>query len=112
MRSATPLHRLTLAAACVGLFAAAGATLAQDAQQTPPPTGDDSATSSSQTGDFKRLDSDADGYVSKDEAAADAQLTSDFARRDVNGDGKLSESEFATAAEAGAPPADDGGKKP
>lgn len=114
MRSIIPLRRLTLALACGSLFAT-GAALAQDAQQTPPPTGGDSSASSSSqqpqgASDFKKLDANADGYVSKDEAVADAALTSDFAKRDVDGDGKLSESEFATSSST-PPPTDDAGKK-
>ncbi len=105
MRTILPFH--PLAWACAGLFAA-GAALAQDAKPTPPPT--DATTAPQQAGDFKRLDSNADGYINKDEAMVDAQVTSDFARRDINGDGKLSESEFATA--AAPPPTDDAGKKP
>lgn len=110
MRSLIPFRRLTLALACGSLFAT-GAALAQDAQQTPPPTGGDSAAPQSQgASDFKKLDANADGYVSKDEAVADAALTSDFVKRDVDGDGKLSESEFAANGST-PPPTDDAGKK-
>ena len=110
MRSIIPFRRLTLALACGGLFAA-GAALAQDAQQTPPPTGSDNASPQSQgASDFKKLDANADGYISKDEAVADAALTSDFTKRDVDGDGKLSESEFAANGST-PPPTDDAGKK-
>lgn len=110
MRSVIPFRRLALAVACGSLFAT-GAALAQDAQQTPPPTGDSASSQQPQgASDFKKLDANADGYVSKDEAVADAALTSDFVRRDVDGDGKLSQSEFASNGST-PPPADDAGKK-
>lgn len=110
MRTMNHPTRLALAIACASFFAA-GAALAQDAQTTPPPT----STTPPQATDFKQLDSNADGSISKDEAAVDAQLASDFARRDVNGDGKLSESEFASASGETTPtppPTDDSSKQP
>lgn len=108
MRSAIPFRRLTLALICSGLFAT-GTVLAQDAQQTPPT--DSAAPQSQGASDFKKLDANADGYVSKDEAVTDADLTRDFAKRDVDGDGKLSQSEFASNGST-PPPTDDTGKKP
>lgn len=111
MQSAITFRRLALALACGSLFAA-GAALAQDAQQNPPPSADPAASQPAPgAADFKTLDSNADGSVSKDEAVADAELTRDFDKFDVNGDGKLSETEFAATGRT-APPSSDGDQKP
>ena len=115
MRSLIALRTAALTLACGGLFAA-GAAFAQStepAQATPPPTSStppptgDSASSSTAPKTFKDLDSNADGYVSKDEAVADAKLSKHFAKHDTDGDGKLSETEFGDTSK----PAD-AGKQP
>jgi Ca2+-binding EF-hand superfamily protein len=44
---------------------------------------------------FKKLDTNNDGYISKDEAMADKELSKDWSNADKNRDGKLEESEFS-----------------
>jgi Ca2+-binding EF-hand superfamily protein len=44
---------------------------------------------------FKKLDTNKDGYISKDEAMADKELSKDWSHADKNSDGKVEESEFS-----------------
>lgn len=46
---------------------------------------------------FNQLDSNHDGYVSKDEAKRSADVSTRFDSIDINLDGKISPSEFSTA---------------
>jgi hypothetical protein len=44
---------------------------------------------------FNKLDTNHDGYISKDEARSNKELTEDWKRADRNRDDKLDESEFS-----------------
>lgn len=44
---------------------------------------------------FKNLDTNHDGYVSKEEAMSSKRLSQDWSKADTNKDGKLEESEFS-----------------
>ena len=44
---------------------------------------------------FQELDTNHDGYISKNEAKADHKLMKDWKSADANKDGKLEESEFS-----------------
>ena len=52
---------------------------------------------------FKNLDTNHDGYISKEEAAANKWLSKDWSKADTNKDGKLEESEFSALEENMAP---------
>ena len=52
------------------------------------------ATESSKPADFKQLDANKDGKLSRDEVAGDAMWTADFDAADTNKDGYLSKAEF------------------
>lgn len=44
---------------------------------------------------FNKLDTNHDGYISREEARSDRQLSQDWDSADTNQDGKLEESEFS-----------------
>jgi len=44
---------------------------------------------------FNKLDTNHDGYISKEEANADSQLTDDWENADTNSDGKINAAEFS-----------------
>ena len=52
-------------------------------------------TKSSEQEMFNKLDTNHDGYISKEEASANKELTEDWKRADRNRDDKLDESEFS-----------------
>lgn len=52
---------------------------------------------------FKNLDTNHDGYLSKDEAMSSKRLSQDWSKADTNKDGKLEESEFSAFEESMAP---------
>lgn len=47
--------------------------------------------------EFKRLDTDGDGYISRTEALKDPEVVRTFRRADANKDGRLDLDEYATA---------------
>ena len=55
------------------------------------------AQSGAQAVDYSKLDTNADGMISKDEAATDATLTSKFSMLDKDKDGSLSSTELSAA---------------
>ena len=69
---------------------AAGAAFAQD----PAPA---SSTTGAQSTDYSKLDTNADGVITKDEAKGDPALSSEFDKLDADKNGKLSSSELAKA---------------
>lgn len=49
---------------------------------------------------FNKLDTNHDGYISREEARSDRQLSLDWDSADTNQDGKLEESEFSAFEES------------
>lgn len=70
---------------------AAGAAFAGD------PPAPASSTTGAQSTDYSKLDTNADGVISKDEAKADPALSAQFGELDADKNGTLSSSELAKA---------------
>jgi hyperosmotically inducible protein len=84
---------LVIAALCGGLTAIPFAAGAQSNESVAAPTGAQDAL-------FRHLDTDKDGFVSRDEAARSARFLESFAVADDNRDGRLSPDEYLKARSA------------
>jgi hypothetical protein len=93
---------ISLIPALVGLCFAANAALAGDGKETSSARGA-TATEKSRTAggisadlekEFRALDTNKDGFVSKEELAAKPEFAAAFAKADKNGDGKLDPAEY------------------
>jgi hypothetical protein len=83
------------------LLGAAGVASAQSGTSPGTPDSGMSASGSSSTAAFAKLDKDQDGMISKSEAGKDSKLKEGFKTADTSKDGKLDPAEFAEF-EAGA----------
>jgi sporulation protein YlmC with PRC-barrel domain len=52
---------------------------------------------------FQQLDSDSNGYISKDEAQSDSQLYDNFSKADTNADNQIDQSEFSAFEQSQSP---------
>jgi HSP20 family molecular chaperone IbpA len=87
-RNMKPAIRYGLLLVFATLSATAGAQPSTGAQA---PSGD---TQRAPNSDFVRLDTNKDGFVSRNEAAKDKTISRNFSKFDENKDGKLTEDEF------------------
>jgi hypothetical protein len=71
-----------------------GATKRDGVKERSASTGSSAPSSASKEQEFKRLDMDGDGSISKAEAAGNAKLMNAFDRADKDRDGKLSRAEY------------------
>jgi EF hand domain-containing protein len=77
-------------------------------ERTPPKSDQDKSASGSVRGgasvsasEFRRMDKNKDGYLSKDEVEGNASLSSSFDQLDADHDGKLARSEVRGSASSG-----------
>jgi hypothetical protein len=98
LQRVVPVVGAALALASVSAFAQTPAPAKPD-KAMPPPAATSTAPTASQSNDalFKRIDTDADGSVSKTELEKfDPEASKSFEKFDGDKDGKLSLSEFDT----------------
>lgn len=81
-----------------GILMGSGVAFAagDQAQQTMDPQQQTQQLSEQQQQNWTQLDTNQDGYISRDEAAANVELSDAFQDQDQNADGQLSAEEFSS----------------